>query len=66
MVISHRDVFHQLPETVSEYAGGVIFLLIGTCANRLEMGDFQLKIRELRPRYDMLLGHGWIEGNVFP
>ena len=66
MGIFIRDVSHQLPETVSEYADVGIFLLIGTCANRLEMDDYRLKIRVLRPQYDMLLGHGWIDDNVVP
>lgn len=39
--IYHRDIFQQLADTVSEYSGGDIFLLIGTCANRLAMDDFQ-------------------------
>ena len=59
--IQNRIVFQHLPETVSEYTTGDVFLLIGTGGRRMEMDDFKTQIRRILPRYAAFLTPGWTE-----
>ena len=64
--IENPIVFENLPDSEPQYEGGDIFHLLGSGGCRMEMCDFQTRIRDLRPRYAMFLTPGWTEGNVAP
>ena len=48
-----------MPDTVSEYRNGDIFLLAGSGLGKLGIGDFRNQVRRLEPRMAALLPPGW-------
>ena len=66
MDIQNRVIFQNLPDIVTEYTYGDVFLLIGNGGCKMDMDDFKLQIDQLSPRYAVFMGPGWVEDNENP
>ena len=62
----NSSTFELLPDNVSQYMNGGIFILIGAGSATLELGDFKEVVRRLEPSYAVFLTPPWLVDRTDP